>query len=711
LIRSPFKVLLAALACTWIFYFEYLPPVRWVHIPFDLDGYHYPLADYAFQQVKHFRLPQWDPLTYSGMSFISNVQAAVFYPGTWIMFLAKWGHDRLSYLAMQELTLAHVALAFTLCYFWLAGKKLHTMAALLGAAVFAYSGYMSLQIQHFGLTVAYTWMPLGFLGIDQAARKQSWKPLWIVAVASAMAFLGGYPPNWLVFAVAAGLYALASPGRWRTVPGTVGAFAFSLLLCAVQVLPSWDATHFRAPEPHYAVGATEPLYYMAYIGPNFFDFGLNRDVLLNLGKQNFYLGSPGLFGLAYLWWRRDWRPIAPALAVTAVALFFAVSAWPIPFITNTPLLADLVRPYYYFAGVAIGLAELSAHGLHRFLSRESAPFPRNVFPAVLLPMVAWAVYELVAWRTYAFAHSWASLATLAVTMSIFTLGFFAYRTLGGRQRTWMAVVLVIFVGVDYKVFNTSTRLNGSAGEGPVFSDEWFGAMHPDAYRTIASFPDYRVLLVPDAPPWSVARHVGWKLPQGSDPMLTLAYRQMSQRVGTWNGDRGFHFDPRRPEVMQLLGIRFVTAGLNDELFPALKQDSRFRVLGPPDDGQYYKVFEFQDAKSIYQFVGPVDVQKRDPEHRVLRVNSAEGGQLTWAENGYPGWSAKLDGAPLRIETWESAFQAVEVPAGEHTVEFLYQERLLGLGAAISLVSLLLLAAWIWASSRSIYSTASPAASE
>jgi len=161
--------------------------MRQVHIPYDLEGYHLPLADYAFQQLKQGRWPQWDPSIYSGMSFAANVQAALYYPGTWLMFLATWGRERLSYQSLEDLNLLHVPLAFTLCFVWLRAKRLTDMAAVLGAMVYAYSGYMCVQLQHFGLIVAYTWIPLALLGVDEASERRSFGPMWKVAVASALA--------------------------------------------------------------------------------------------------------------------------------------------------------------------------------------------------------------------------------------------------------------------------------------------------------------------------------------------------------------------------------------------------------------------------------------------------------------------------------------------------------------------------------------------
>jgi uncharacterized membrane protein YfhO len=148
-----------------------------------------------------------------------------------------------------------------------------------------------------------------------------------------------------------------------------------------------------------------------------------------------------------------------------------------------------------------------------------------------------------------------------------------------------------------------------------------------------------------------------------------------------------------PDVMRVFGARFVTTAEQGPQFKELMENPRFKMVG--SNNFYYKVFEYLDAQPIYQFPqGTVKVEERVPEHRVLKVDSAQGGVLTLSENWAPGWSAKLDGQTVEIERWEDAFQSLNVPAGAHTVEFLYRERLLPAGAAVTLVSLIVLALWI-----------------
>src|SRR5258708_23610075 len=77
-----------SLVFTYLFFFEYLPPARWVDIPYDLQYYHYPLDDFAFRSLKAGHIPEWDPTIYCGMSFVGNPQAALFYPPMWLVCVA-----------------------------------------------------------------------------------------------------------------------------------------------------------------------------------------------------------------------------------------------------------------------------------------------------------------------------------------------------------------------------------------------------------------------------------------------------------------------------------------------------------------------------------------------------------------------------------------------------------------------------------------------
>jgi len=704
-------VALASLVSTYLFFFEYIPPVRWVHIPYDLEEFHYPLADYAFQSLRQGRFPLWDPTIYCGMSFVANVQAALFYPPTWLMFLLSLGRERLSYQAMEDVLLAHVWLGFLLCYLWLRGKRLRELPCVLGAGVFAFSGYMCTQLQHFGLVGGYTWIPLALWGVDQAVERRSWRPLWKVAAASALCFLAGYPPTWMVFAISVGVYSLAGAWRWKAALGTLLSLIFSLLLCAIQLLPAWEVTALREPEARYGLSVIHADTILSYVLPNYFNFGLNVPVKTNPDKDYFYLGVPALLALPFLIRRRRFRDLLPSLAVLAASLVMAGNplnvVWTV--IQHSSLLADIIRSWYFLAGVTLACASLTAYALDHFLEGNHSPPSWWLAQGSVALMAMWAGYEVFRWKTQSFAAGWRSGFDVLIALLVFGVALYVVRAENGRKGIWMAAALVVFVGVDYKTFGTSKRFDASRGDAQRFSATSYPGMLPDVYQQLRAHSDFRIVF--DADVGSIPqnfRHLGLMTPQGFDPFLTTTFRRLAETNGLFTTDRLFDIDPENYDAMKLFGVRYVISSEYSKSFSKLKDDPRYRFLGSTPT--YYRVYEYVDAQPPYTWNGSIAARTWEPERRVFAVSSVSGGQLALHEQLFPGWTVSIDGKTTAVQPWSGAFQTVKVPAGEHTVEFRYGSKLLGIGGAISLLALLGLGFWKRANSRSTSDTAYPAVS-
>jgi uncharacterized membrane protein YfhO len=69
-----------------------------------------------------------------------------------------------------------------------------------------------------------------------------------------------------------------------------------------------------------------------------------------------------------------------------------------------------------------------------------------------------------------------------------------------------------------------------------------------------------------------------------------------------------------------------------------------------------------------------------------------------AQAWYPAWHAYVDGQPTRLWRANYAFQALEVPAGRHQIEIVYQDKKFYTGCVISIATLLACAA-IWVAGR------------
>lgn len=90
----------------------------------------------------------------------------------------------------------------------------------------------------------------------------------------------------------------------------------------------------------------------------------------------------------------------------------------------------------------------------------------------------------------------------------------------------------------------------------------------------------------------------------------------------------------------------------------------------------------------------VVIKKYTPNFVEMDVAVPQNGFLVFTDNYYPGWKAMVDGTVTKIFKANFAFRAVEIPQGNHRVQFYYRPESLRNGAAASLVSLTLSAAFL-----------------
>jgi hypothetical protein len=690
---------------TYLFFGEYLPPVRRVRLPFDMPVFHYPFADYAFQALRHGRFPEWDPTIYAGMPFAGNIQAALFYPGTWIMFLASAGRDHLSYQSLEDLVLLHVWLAFLLCYFWLA-RRLSPFAAACGAGVYAYGGYLLLMLQHLGVVVGYAWIPFGLLGIDEFVERdecvetRDWRPLWKVVAASAFALLAGYTPTWVLAAACFFCYAAFRRNGWKVAIATAIAVAVSLLVSMVQLLPSMQLSSLREAEARYGTGLRDPWYYLSYLVPNYWDFALTTDVHTNPGREYLYLGAPGLLGLLLLVFLRRREKQWSALPFVALLAAIAVvvtnpwdSVWSV--IQHSTLVSQVIRDYYFLAGLSVAAAALAAIGIDRLLHRleppgaRPTPLPSWTAYALCAILAAWSARLLYQWRWDTLARGWASAVDAAAILILFAVGLYVMARQTGRSRAWLATVLLIAVGVDYKAHGTKKRFDASRDD-PSYKPGELRSLNAGVYRHLRENAVYRIAVDQTGPFPQTLRHFGLTTPMGFDPFLTSEYKKLIERVASFRSNWEFDVSPSRPEALDTLGIRFFLTTEQEPHFRELSDSPRFRLLEPSDT--YLKAFEVVDPKAPYGWTrdgSETGIERLlwAPERREFTVRNSAGGTFYLAEQWNPGWSVQIDGVPAPVERWRGAFQAVTVMPGEHRVSFRFADRGLRTGAWISAAAL------------------------
>jgi hypothetical protein len=106
----------------------------------------------------------------------------------------------------------------------------------------------------------------------------------------------------------------------------------------------------------------------------------------------------------------------------------------------------------------------------------------------------------------------------------------------------------------------------------------------------------------------------------------------------------------------------------------------------------------------------VQVSRRDQTRVQVAVGTATDGLLVLADPWYPQWRVTVDGKPAKLLRVDHTLRGVRVPAGTHQVVFTYQDRALWLGAGLTAVTCLGLAAvWVLRRRRVGGRVATPAA--
>ncbi len=197
----------------------------------DTYAYHYPYWAARNAAVLSGRLPLWSPDLFMGVPLLANSQIGTFYPPNWIVApLSPPESIRVS-------VLLHIVWA-GLGTYGLARRTLHVsrLAALAGAAIFAFGGYFGAHIEQINQLQGLAWLPWLLLIFDWALTKP---PLgtFLLGIAIALQFFTGHTQTVFMSLVALGLYALLTrPVRGLLVLAVGGLLA--LIISLPQLLPT-----------------------------------------------------------------------------------------------------------------------------------------------------------------------------------------------------------------------------------------------------------------------------------------------------------------------------------------------------------------------------------------------------------------------------------------------------------------------------------------
>ena len=348
----------------------------------DTAHFFYPLFRAQRDAYRAGRLPLWNRWQNAGTPMAGNPAASVFYPPKLLVAVLPYA------VGLKAFLLGHLVLGFA-GVVWLAGRYgLDWRAGLVGAMVYTFSGAVLYQLANVPYLVSAGWLPWVFVALDRLARQTSLRGVIGLSLTWSMCLLGGDPQMTYVTGLLAPVYLLTcvQDVRWTRrvwcalwVPAVAGLVC--LLVCAVQVLPTWELARLstraaRGRPVDWAIYSFHPWRVAELILPSF--YGRLWPTNAYWGEMFFptsgfwtpsaYVGA-GTIGLALagLGHRPGRRPTF-FLLMAAMTLWAAFGGFSVlyPAMQKTlPLFSAFRYPSKFLVLTVLGLAVLSAYGLHR----------------------------------------------------------------------------------------------------------------------------------------------------------------------------------------------------------------------------------------------------------------------------------------------------------------------------------------------------------
>ncbi len=695
-----------------------------------------PWLEFNRTMIRQGRLPLWNPYAGCGAPHLACGQSAVFDPFHLIAYLGTVP-ESLAWMAVGRLWVAGLGI-FLLARTWGCGLWGRWFVGL----VYPFCGFLIVWLLY-PVTPVAIWLPWLLLASDVVLARPRGRWVGMVAVVVGLVVVGGHIQTSAHVLLAAGLFvswrAVTAVGSWRDRGQRLliwsAGVAVGLLLGAVQIIP---LGYYLAKSPVWGDRQRESKAWWVLARPRLPDlvctafpyvYGSQRrghpNLARGLGVHNLNESAGGYAGLATLIWlaplalgQRRRRPeVRFLMALGIVGAMGAFRIFPVDNLLRCLPVLDVTDNRRLALWVAFSLSLLGAFGIDELA--RGGRLPRSWFAvwivgAALLggaslivprlepvlrqraerhygeavrraPAVEAAVYQARSERqvrsALTFLPFYYGLAASEL-LALAVLALLAARQGPGLAR-WLPPMLLGLTLVELAGFGM--------GLNPALEPQTLHLEPPLITHLRRGLgPDERALGIGQELPPNTLMRFGLSDPRNYDsvelarslrwfaPLFEPGTESLSSRGQiTWDG----------------------VVRARDRL-----EDSCVRaVVGatPPPPGQFTRVEQVGDVWIAWLnspgWAGSLTgttlaTWAREPGRAVLRTRAGAGDQIVIRETWDAGWTARIDGNPIVLNSYRDVFMLASVPAGDHVLELEYRpvEVVYGLmGSGLGIVVLIL----------------------
>jgi hypothetical protein len=698
----------------------------------DFSLFGYPLAFYHRESFWRGEMPLWNPLNNGGLPFTAQWNTLTLYPPSliYLLFPLSWslGMFCLGHLFLAGVGTYHLARRWT-------GSNL---AAVVAGTAFAFNGLTWHALMWPNDIAALGWMPWVVLAVERGWREGGWR-LIVAGLAGAMQMLAGAPEVILQTWFIVGVLWLAQffwkeISRGKMIARAMGIGGLVAALAAAQLLPFLDLlrhsqrdTSFgdsRWPMP--AGGWGNYLVALFHCQPAGHGVYNQHD---QYWTSSYFLGV-GIVALALLAiWRVRSRRVWILAALTFFSLMMALGNNGFLFMLLkkvVPQIGFMRFPIKFVVLATFAMPLLAAHGMSWLRALPEERWPREWKRVMALGGVLLGLMAVIVCLAVKYPQAGDDVAMTIKSGArgagflVLIIGCVAWLHRKKEPRAQMILQCGLMILLWFDVFTHVPTLSPTV-PGSVYEPDqmrrymsWDAQLRPGESRAMQSqASQFKMMFGSVAKP--ADNVIGHRLTMFDnmnlldhvpkmDGFYSLYLREMNELVS-----RLYYFETNdAPKLKDFMTVSHASNPTNelewmtrDSWMPLItggqkpvfvNDDAAVNLLFEPGFDGRKVVYLPRDAESIFQTAQPGEVkiesQKFSAQRIEMQVSAAAPAMVVVAQAFYHPWHAYVDGARVPLLRANHAFQALEVPAGRHRVELVYEDKMFHAGCLISIAACL-----------------------
>lgn len=741
--KTLYYILILAILCV-AFYYRVIFGAA--HFWEDLVYQEFPHRIFARDCLLSFQFPHWNPYTFSGMPFFAAIHTGVLYPFNLLMSLLPVSNGTFWYL-LEMMIVVHVFFCGLSMFIYVRSKKLSHQASLFAAISYMLCGFFVTHIIHSLMLYILAWLPLIVLFLEKGILKNKIHYLVIAGVILGITIFAGHPQITFYEYLFLGSYCLYlwfSKTERKIKPFFYMALPFVVAtgIAMIQLLPTLiigdNSSRVGWTFEQASEGSFSFVQIITFLIPKVFGGWASPDTQV----PRFWLQGPTNGYFSY--WDTCFYTGA---MIFLFALFQFKDIKKKPFLKFAAFwciasLTVALGSHFFVYKILFNYAP----GFSRFRSPARILFTWNF----LLPLIAAFTFDQINRENIEKSKKpiFIGLGICAALGLIVGFGFFKtvwsaelqnkhiadYTSLQGiilfvtivfitvplflllKGKISINLTKSLLIGVlvlDLFVYGFNHHVSKGSNAARFFNEnkKVSQGIKKDGKSEIFRFNSRQFRFEADS---MIVHQTGLRIQKRNGGMvekifLLEGYNPLNllRRIPPMPGK---HFDA----FLDLLNVKYFINPqygeasknlilLNSDKLPRAKMFYRTKVFGNDSLVKDFMLKNYFDHKntlllsektalllpqSYASVVNKVDITEYKNNSIKLNVTTEENGLLWLSEVWYPSWKAIVDGKRVDILKADFSFRAIEIPKGNHSVEFVYSCGSFNIGLLITLLSLL-----------------------